>query len=236
MAGSHFVTALLCCAPVLAGCHPLTQTQPKDIPVSEVLSQLKLELAAFTEDTRAKDYTYKGGPRCGSAGTFKMAVKSVQVSLNTELSLTSGGDAGVTAPFGIATLGPSGGGSANSDNSEAITLNFTLDPNVVPAPGAKPSSLNLAKALAVLRDQIIAVAPDGQCLKFAADNNKIELAFKAEHDANAGIKLSIAVLSLDATTKYADKSGNTITVNLDFKDSGDLAPDAPPPPGLKPRK
>jgi hypothetical protein len=214
----------------IVACNRAAQVNPQNIPVTDVLNQLKLELAAFIQDTEGKQYNF--GPRCGGTGSFSMRVKNVEVNLKTEISLTAGADVAVSAPIGVVTLGPSGGGSLAYDNSQAVTLSFSLDTRQEPVPsGTKPPSLNLARALAVLRDQILAVAPAGQCLTFTADNNKIELAFTAERDLNGGIKLSVAVLTLDATVKSTNKSGNTLTVALDMAGTAAFAPpNAPPPP------
>ena len=202
--------------------------QPPNIPVTDVIQQLKYELALFAQSTEGQTFHYVGGARCGESGLFSMKIKGVEVKLTSEVNDTAGASASLSAPIPVAgiTLGPTGGIAGIADNSQTITLNFDPVPGqttaVVATPGA---SLSLARALIGLRDQLLAVQSGGQCVKFSStQTNQISLAFTAERDLTGGIKFNLVVLSIDATTTQKIKSSNTITVNLDLAGSMSMAP------------
>lgn len=207
------VTALLGCSTV--------PRQPPGIPVTQVIEQLKRELAYFASETNGKELarsacTPKDGP------PFKMNVKAVSVELNTtfadESALTA--EAAIPLAAGAVTLGPSGGFSSGTTNSQKVVLNFVPEGKNVAGstPGVKTDYV-LAKALLTLRDQLIAVKSDGACLRFdddPANMSSLELAFTAESTASAGVKFNVVVLSVGAGRSRTVATGNVITVFLDF--------------------
>jgi hypothetical protein len=226
MKGIAAATALTACL-LSAGC---TQPgsgptpTPAAIPVTEVINQLKLELAAFKADTATAHV------ECGGvSGPLNMSVSNVQVDLSTTIVTTANGNVSATVPVSFITVGPSAGGSLAYDNSETVTLNFMPSNLVVPA-GTNSGQLNLANALKALRSQIVAVSPEGQCLSFNGKKDQtIKLAFSATRDVTGGIKFTILVVSLGATLESKTTGASTLTVTLQFTGAPGVPPQIAPP-------
>jgi len=213
---------------LLGGCTTTGWDQPPNIPVTDVIEQLKYELGVFVRETDGKDFRFPGGMRCGASGTFSMKVQSIEVKLTSNIANVQGADTSLSTaiPMGGVTLAPTGGGARSVTNSQIIVMNLlpgtSSDPSMRPDPNASNS---LARALLGLRDQLLAVRSGGQCLKFAAEQpNKITLAFSAGREVKGGIKLNLGVLALGVTSSEKAEAANTVTVTLDFTGTEDFAP------------
>ncbi len=205
---------------------------PESIPVTEVINQLKAELAAFAADTKEAPVVGCGG----ISGPLKISVSNIQVELATTIATTAGGNVSATVPVSIVTVGPSFGGSLTYNNAEMVTLSFT--PSALSGgPTINSNQLNLANALKALRDQIVAVSPAGQCLSFNGKKDQtIKLAFSATRDINGGIKFTILVVSLGTTLESKTTGASTLTATLQFAgaNNGPAPPIAPPLPRGRP--
>ncbi|WP_132294194.1 hypothetical protein [Roseicella aquatilis] len=201
---------------------PIAAPPPPAVPLSNVLNQIKLELAEYNRQAAA---TPIRGNACNNNQDITMTLAGVKVEVQTTLAIEGGAEIGANVPAGPipVVIGPSASGSRSSTNRQTTVLNFTLAP---PGRGtrsrttADTADMHLLKALLEFRKQLATVNSGGQCLQFAQDGNRansIALDFTAEEVIKGGLKVTILVLTVGGSTSRTATDQSTITVTLDMK-------------------
>jgi hypothetical protein len=215
-----------------AGCSqgPVASPPAPGVPLSNVLNEIKQELAEYNREAAAEPIQLK----CNGRQPVSMSLTSVRAEVQSTLVDQVGRDVGAQIPLDAipVLINLTRGASRSITNRQTTVLNFDVPPArqgaALAANATMPEDMNLLKALMTFRDQLGHVPPDGQCLKFAnKDPASIAVDFTADEQEKGGIKMTILTLNAVGT---AARDHNTITVTLDMKGAIKKAASAPAPP------
>ena len=218
----------------LAGC---AQRPPPvnaiSVPViSKVLAEIKREVSiyqALANGWRTDPQQDPAGVAnlhfvCGS-GKVDFDIISINAELTTTNDNTASGSLGLTIPIvgPTGSIGPKGGGSREVSNTQR--MEFTLypidDPTFrITAPDNK--SAPIAEALRDLRTALIRDAAAGGACMYDYNHadpksdkgHSYTLGLTVTDDANGGIDIKLAIISLSVSGETKSVTGNTLTVTF----------------------
>ena len=210
------------------GCsqRPISPVQAPNVPLSEVLNEIKQEVAEYNREATAAPIRLN----CSGYLTISMRITNVKAELQSSLVNQTRGDAGPEVlPSTILVLSnPGWAASAFVTNRQTITLNFDMSPmrrGAALAPnGTMPEDMNLLRALMAFREQLGHVTGDGLCMKFySKDPPSVAFDFTVDKQEKNGAKLKTLMLTQNRGSRTSSDS-NTITVTFDMKSGTEEAP------------
>ena len=216
------------------GCtqRPIFPAQAPNVPLSEVLNEIKQEVAEYNREATAAPIRLN----CSGHQAISMRLTNVKVEMQSSLVNRMSGDAGPEVLSGTIPVlfNPSSAASAFVTNRQTITLNFDVPPMrrgaVLAADGTMPKDMNLLRALMAFREQLGHVTGDGLCMKFYnKDPVSVAFDFTVKAQEQDGTKLKILMLTQN-TASHTSTDHNMITVTFDMKGGKEeaLAPARPP--------
>jgi hypothetical protein len=204
---------------------------PPTVSFESLVRQIKHDVGSFIFQHQ-EDVAVAKGPVC--AGQVAFTIQKVAMTVTATLDQSGTVNAGLKIPLNLLTLEPSLSRSRTLSNS--ITTNLTIWPitaskgaefddaalarqRLTAAPPASPefTGTPICDTLNQLRSDLLKTADAAPCFDFGQAEqkaNSVKWAFSVTNKAQAGGKLSLAMVSVGADTSSSRVFANTIEASF----------------------
>lgn len=195
---------------VLSGCATFSETVTKEMPLHQVINEIKAELSLYKGQVHDNKDKYTFG--CGDdTNVDPIEIKNIKVTVavTEELKREGGGGAQVET---VVNISGSAKGSSSSTDSDKLELNFA--PQTIPPKNGAIQGGGIAEALLALTSELSKVNKEEPCLKGGLA--KVTLGFEAKSTSEQGGEIGLFVFSIEGKKSTSKSYANTIELTLDL--------------------
>lgn len=220
------VFLLLISGSIVSGCSLFPErTANEVIPISEVLNELKRELAEYEVYSKELKMKGEGALACSSDGKnrhriVKMTPLEAKLTLKTVSDTSKSGEAKLgVIPLGTATLSGSASVSASSTTTQSIELVLLPVSSSKQRPMAtKPTnSLGLAHALLSVQNELLKTNPSEPCL--LPKSLTVTIIFGVTRKVSGGVGIELVVASLGSKFSNSREDTQSLVLKMDLEGS-----------------